>query len=434
MLERPMRVGFMDPQGPRRWRTAPYIVPIALFTLALFGPFEGTSSASLGLLAIATFNAIGLVNPMQRTPSTVKVVHGPGYVDVKAGVLRGQRIRAKDITGATTARTASGVLLTLQHRDRMSPITLELTSEAEAEEIRRALGIGHGGYGTVVWRTQGSSNHLAFVGRTLAAGTTLLTLLATLAISPEAGVVAASLLGMFGLVGTMLGIVGLSQANDPNVVMTAEGLRLRTPRGWFALPYGAINDIEDRDDNLFFRIPPPYHGVSVPHATRLIGGPSKSDRRIMVAQIKAAAQRAHGLGAQKNDVTGRLEVLRRHGESARDWLVRLDMAGQMLSSGSGYRGSTLDEEDLWTILEDPEAEPDLRAAAARVLRHVPNPRTRVRIDIAAAAVRDESTLRRLRIAVLDDLDIASEELTELDADEAMAPRRVVAREPTMQSG
>jgi hypothetical protein len=110
-------------------------------------------------------------------------------------------------------------------------------------------------------------------------------------------------------------------------------------------------------------------------------------------------------------------VLRRNGETAREWLVRLDMAGQMLSAGSGYRGNSLDAADLWTILEDPEAEPELRAAAARVLRHSPD--NRVRIDTAVAAVRDESTNRRLRVAVEDDLDEACQELAYLDASDTV---------------
>src|SRR5262249_54758348 len=116
-----------------------------------------------------------------------------------------------------------------------------------------------------------------------------------------------------------------------------------------------------------------------------------------------------------------VDVLRRKGETAREWLVRLDMAGQMLASGTGYRGNTLDTEDLWAILEDPEAEAELRAAAARVLRHAPD--TRVRIDAAVAAVREESTNRRLRIAIRDDLEAASQELAYLDATEPRPPPR-----------
>jgi hypothetical protein len=87
------------------------------------------------------------------------------------------------------------------------------------------------------------------------------------------------------------------------------------------------------------------------------------------------------------------------------------------TSSAGYRGHTLDTEDLWAILEDPEAEADLRAAAARVLRHSQKPETRQRIDAAVAAVRDDVTNRRLRIAIRDDVDNASQELAMLDAQE-----------------
>src|SRR5690606_33202402 len=115
--------------------------------------------------------------------------------------------------------------------------------------------------------------------------------------------------------------------------------------------------------------------------------------------------------------TGRVEMLRRNGENPRDWLQRLDMAGQMLTAGAGYRGNTLDAEDLWAILEDPEADADLRAASARVLRHAPE--ARVRIESALAAVREETTGQRLRIALSDDLDSASEALDGLDEAERL---------------
>ena len=86
---------------------------------------------------------------------------------------------------------------------------------------------------------------------------------------------------------------------------------------------------------------------------------------------------------------------------------------------AGQRGNTLDAEDLWAILEDPEAEPELRAAAARVLRHSTHADARVRIENAVAAVRDDATNKRLRIAVRDDLDGASQELAFLDANERL---------------
>src|SRR5262249_30268326 len=114
-------------------------------------------------------------------------------------------------------------------------------------------------------------------------------------------------------------------------------------------------------------------------------------------------------------------------------LMRLDMAGQMLSNAAnavGYRGSnTLDAEDLWAILEDPEAEADLRAAAARVLRHSPKPETRVRIDAAVGRIRDGATNRRLRIAIQDDVESASQELAFLDATEPRQSQQQQQQQP-----
>jgi hypothetical protein len=205
--------------------------------------------------------------------------------------------------------------------------------------------------------------------------------------------------------------------------MAADGLRVFTSRGWFNLPYANVLDVEIQSGKLVFRVPPPYHTVSVDAAGAWgTAAPGRDDLEALVAQIRSASLRARGLGPQKQDVTGRLDTLRRNGESARDWLVRLDMAGQLLSTAPGYRGNTLDTEDLWAILEDPEAEAELRAAAARILRHSPQPDTRTRIDAAVAAIRDDATHRRLRIAIADDLDEASIELTTLDHDVRYAAR------------
>lgn len=421
-----MRVGFTDPQGPRLWRMAPYAAPILLLYLSVFGPIHDVAAAVMGVGSVALFNMIGLFALRQRRARRVDLELGPGYIDIKKGGSRNQRIYAKDLTGATTARTETGLLLTLQHRGRDQPITVEVESETDAEKMRHALGIGHGGFGTIAWRTHTDNTlRAAWVGRLLAAAIALLTIGITLGVSSEAGLVIGFLLGQFGLVGAVLGLVGLrSKGPDPSIVMAAEGLRLKTPRGWFALPYDAIAEVADHERGLVFSVPPPYFSVAVERVGPTLGGPSERDRQVIVSQILAASQRARGLGPQKQDATGRVDVLRRNGESPRDWLVRLDMAGQMLSAGSGYRGHSLDAEDLWAVLEDPEAEPELRAAAARVLRHSPATDARVRIDAAVAAVRDEVTNRRLRIAVQDDLDGACQELALLDVTEPL--RRATA--------
>lgn len=417
-----MHVAFTDSQGPRVFRAAPYALPLLLFCFAIFGPVHGAPATLTGLAAVGIFNLMGVVGFRQRKPRAAELECSAGYVDVKRSGSRNQRIRAQDITGATTARTRSGLLLTLQHRHRDQPVTIELANEADASKVRHALGIGHGGFGVLAWKTQPDSNgSSAFIGNWVSFGAVLLTLAISLAISHDAGLVVGILLGFPGFIGSVLGLGGLlSKGPQPTVVMTADGVRLRTSKGWFSLPYDGVRGIEEHLGGVAFGVPEPYHSVNVQGVGPARGGLSAADSKVLAAQIMAAAQRARGLGPQKDDVTGRLDVLRRNGENPRDWLVRLDMAGQMLSAGQGYRGNTLDAQDLWAILEDPEAEPDLRAAAARVLRHAPTPDARVRIDAAVAAVRDDATNRRLRIAIRDDLEGATEELAFLEATEAQA--------------
>jgi hypothetical protein len=202
--------------------------------------------------------------------------------------------------------------------------------------------------------------------------------------------------------------------------MTADGVGVQTANGWFRVPYEWIHQVTDHGQALRFTVPPPYHAVSVRCGGPAFGGLSADDRKVIIKQIEAAGQRARGLGPQKNDASARVDILRRNGQTPRDWLMRLDMQGQMMSSGHGYRGNTLDAEDLWAILEDPEAEPELRTAAARVLKHSTHAEARPRIDAAVAAVREDGTNKRLRIAVNDDIETASQELATLEQEELQA--------------
>jgi hypothetical protein len=418
-----MRVAFSDPQGVRLWRMAPYAAPIALFLYACFGPFLlGVPAALTAVLAVALFHLVGMMPLRQGRVRTAELETGPGYIEIKKAGTRNQRIDARSIVGGTTARTsAKGILFTLAHAKRDQPITIEVESDADAEKIRHALGIGHGGFGSVGWRTvAGSSAKTGFWGRlftfligALIAGTGFF-------VSHEAAGLTALMTGQFAFLSVILSLVGyFGREVPPSVVMAAEGLRIQTRQGWFTIPYDHVLGIEPVRGALRFRVPPPYHSVDVETSGILIGaGLGPDDREALIKQIMSASARARGLGASKNDVTGRVDTLRRNGESPRDWLARLDMAGRMLqTSTAGYRGHTLDTEDLWAVLEDPEAEADLRAAAARVLRHSGKPETRQRIDAAVAAVRDDATNRRLRIAIRDDVDNASQELAMLDAQE-----------------
>ena len=384
-------------------------------------------------MAVSLAHLVGAIPLRQRRLRPCEAVTGPGFIEIKKAGTRTQRINARSIVGATTARTGNGVLFTLSHAERDQPIALEVESEADAERIRHALGIGHGGFGSVGWHTTPSTSaKTGFWGRILTFLIGSAVVGVGFFVSEEAAGAAALASGQFMVLAIMLSVLGyFGRPTSPSVMMAAEGLKLQTKEGWCTVPYNLVQKIESVGGKLRFTLPPPYHFVEAEEAsmfagTIIGGGLGPGDREGLITQIMSAAARARGLGASKDDATGRVDVLRRNGESPRDWLTRLDTAGRMLeASVGGYRGHMLDHEDLWAVLEDPEAEAELRAAAARVLRHSSQPETRVRIDAAVAAVRDESVNRRLRIAIQNDVDDASQELALLDVQDPLPSLRAM---------
>ena len=410
-----MRASFTDPQGPKRWRALPYLGALLAFVLAC-SLLDGNAAWVVALTSLAAFNLLGVVPLRQRKARVVELSTKPGVVEIRRAGTRTQKIRARDIVGATTARTREGVLLTFQHGKREQPISLRVETDQDADAIRQALGIGHGGFGSIGWRSiPTDGRRTAVLGRAFAGTLALLCAVLVLCGAEAVAGVLGGVLGIFAAVAMLIGLGELAASPaDPSILMTPNGLRLRTVRGWFTLPYDAVLSVEDHGRGLVFKVPPPYDSVGVETSGPSFGGLSAHDRSIAIAQVKSATQRAYGHGPPKRDASERIEVLRRNGESLRDWLMRLDMQGHLLTSSPGYRGNTLDTEDLWTILEDPDGDAELRTAAARVLRHLPNGEARPRIDAAVATVRDDGTSRRLRVAVDDDVDAAAYELAALE--------------------
>lgn len=421
-----MRASFSDPQGKPLWRYFPHVASLAVVAFAAFGPLlhaeAAWTAALLGMSALCLASAVPL---RQRRASLVELVTGPGYVEIKNARTRNQRIDAKAIVGATTARTNRGILFTLAHADRSQPLSIEVDSDADADRVRAALGIGHGGVGTVGWRTMTAPARRRGARGFAVAGACGVALALVVALGASDLLIAlAPLLGFAAVIAFLVGVLSsVEKAGAPSIVMTADGLRVMTKHGWttaeFLIPYTHVLGIDAQRHTFEIRVPPPIGSVSVERAGALSpDSVSAEEARALVEQIMSAAARARGLGMSKADVMERIEPLRRNGEAPRDWFARLDMQGRMLETSSGaYRGNALAPEDLWAVLEDPEADAELRAAAARVLRHSPKPEARVRIDAALAAVRDDSTTRRLRIALRDDVDDMQYELLVLEAED-----------------
>lgn len=421
-----MRASFSDPEGPRIWRVVPYVLPLLVLVLAPF-PLGNHSGVFLGGAAFALFHLVGAIPWWRQSRRrSVELTAGPGYLDVQNAGTRNQRIFAKNITGASTARAQAGVLFSLSHEKRAQPLSIEVESEADADHLRHALGIGHGGTGTLAWRTVPSTNAKGgFIGRIVVVVLVAIFLSLAGGFGVAAAAATAFVMAQFVLVAAIMGLAELREKPaDPTVMMTSEGLWCMTTQGAMRVPYGHVLDVEDTGDMLVFSVPsPPFRLYVRKTKPYCAPGLSKEDASALVAQIRAAAERARGLGVAKVEPVGRVDALRRNGARAQDWLARLDMTGKTLAASGGYRGHDIAAEDLWNLLEDPEADAELRVAAARTLRSCGEPGTAERIDAAVAAVREETTTARLRIALDDDL---AEETALLEADDlavtAAAPR------------
>lgn len=408
-----MRAVLHDSEGPARNR----LVPLVLLPVGILMAVLGAPALLTG--AILT---LGLCLPgvLFRFPARqVEVVPSGGALHVRGGGLRDQTISAADLTGASTARVAEGIALTLARKSRKSPTTLVFSSEEDLERAREALGVGHGGFGTITWPLwPGAAETWAPTARAVAA---LMTMAAfafgvgsLFAAEGTAYVVLGWMMLVFAWMPAAFGILGaLARHTNHALTLEPEGVSLRG----FApsrVPFEAISGIASK--NGVFELGVGQHSIRAAHRTGGLAGASVDDEslRILGAQLAACVGRAKGLGPDKREARTRVDTLRRGQERARDWLARIDVAASALGA-SGYRGSTIERDDLWLLLRDPDAPEDLRAAAGRMLvKAETSPEVRVRVGDIVSAVRETEAQKRLRVAIFPELDPTGEELEELE--------------------
>jgi hypothetical protein len=401
-----MRARLVDPLLPWWARLLPYSLPL-LVILAAWG------LSSFAVLALAIAAALAIVPP-RASAGPAELELGPGFIRVRRG-WRSLRIRARDVTGASTARIGARISVALSLRSRSDvPVLLELDREQDAERVRESLGIGHHGFGALGFPLATSATStFAMVARvgTVAA-------LLAIAFTPS-GPASGALDVLYGVIAIACAMVWLGCSTDARsswLLLKPDGAVPKTAAGYGWLPYASIADVRDTGDAIEIVLAEPHPPLRLRAPTaRLSRRCLDGDQRAhLVAQLLAASARARGAGPMKREVAQRLAHLRRGAEGARAWLERLELAARLLRGESGYRAAPLDREDLWAALEDPEADADLRAAAARILVGV-DPTSRVRIDATLAAVRDDATARRIRVAMRP-LDEACKELENVEPD------------------
>ncbi len=412
-----MRAKVFDPVGPPLYRLLPWLLSPLAFVLACALPVGDAATFSL-FIASGLFLCLTPFIPPRIGPRQAELEFHPGYVAIKKGGRLNQKIRAKDILGATTALVPEGVLLTLNHKKRKNvPIQLVVKSLDEVKKVRDALGIGHDGFGTVFFSTEPQTGR---TGDAVLRGLSAMGFLGAAAMHFGEGGDGYIAFVVMAIIGALVGLLVKASGSSsvaPYVAMRADGVHVFGPLGWRVIPYAAIAGIEEQPDGIAIVLHPPYPPVFVKAKPTMFmyQGLSREERTLAVAQLLSASQRAHGAAPPKPETTTRVDILKRNGEAPRSWLARLDVAAQTVGNQS-YRGGSLDEADLWTILEDPDADVEMRAASARLLKDR-SPDARIRVDTIIGAVRQEGAQKRIRIALTDDLESAGRELETLEREE-----------------
>ncbi len=416
-----MRARVSDPIGPLWLRALAPAISIAIMALSLILPIEAAPIKGLVLFSgAALFFAAGLFVPRLK-PRDATIALGDGFIDVTNAGISNQRIRTRDVTAASTARTKNGVALALRCKGRGDrPVIVDLANDDDARRVRDALGIGHYGFGSLTWPTRRGQGAGTLAFARLAAAASMTTM--ALAMENEAflrlGAAFAYLSVPIALIYMVWSVLPI-QRDTPSIVLRPDGLKISDgDRRIDMVPYANIADATVSERGVAIRL---HDGelldIAAPADELGRARMSMEERTHLVAQILSAAQRAQGIGPLPPALPERIADLGKRSQGGRSWLARLDATADLLAggaSGAGYRGCGFEESDLWTTLEDHDAPADLRAAAARVLVRASKDAAKPRVEALVARVHDDEARARIRIATEDDIETGGEKLDELD--------------------
>lgn len=386
-----------------RGLAAKVAVPILFVLLAVIRTTTDFGAHNWGWMFLfgAVFGlALGLWRARRRVRDAVVEV-GAGFVDIysKVRAVRG-RVVGRKLKGATTSNFGNQKVICLG--GAKNALSLEIDRDADVAAVRQALGIGHHGYGRVTWCTQPPKGHEYF------------RILMWLAL---AGSSITNVL-LFGFIVFLLAeFFGYRGGKATGALVTLHDWGVETLAA--KIPYREITHIATQKGHLQLylrsgRTWPIFTGSLPPHEVS-----------VLYAQLQDASARANGLVVPAPVVADEIARLGTKDEDASRWLAELDADAQRMLKAAGYRGGGgVMEEDLWEVLENHDATPDVRAAVARVLiRASKAPDAAERIERVAASAREEKTERLIRIATQPDTDEAVRELeAEREAEERKAKR------------
>ena len=391
-----------DPMGPRWSRL---VAPFFAAVLVVFG-FSPVTVVLVPLLVLANQRWFPRYRPRACTLHVE-----PGRVHVRGAGVLNQTLRTRKVSAFSVAKAAKGgAAIALRRNDRAGMSTLfDVASAADAERVRTALGIGSGGVGYLAFTLRPSQvSVLEHIGGLL------------LLLFGIAGLGLALLFGSWPVMLLALAIVPLlhPRPSGPQILFDRDHVRVPGRNSIRDIRYAEIAAVAAAPGALSItRRAGEQVSVPVDVTGRSLHGMDAVELEHVAAQLDAAAQRAQKGALPDDDSVERLAILRQNGDGARQWLARLDATAEMMVAGrGGYRGPTFDERELFRVMESPDADAELRGAAARVLVRAA-PGARRRIDAVLASIRDVTAEKRVRILLEPDVEKASVELDDHDVRE-----------------
>jgi hypothetical protein len=369
--------------------------------------------------------ALLLVGPMllgRHAPRQAELVTGTGRVEVRGAGILTQVLHARDVTGtASTPLEGGKVALHIQRSRRDAPTLLVMGSEENAKRVRDALGIGTRGAGAVTWPVGARAvDRLRRWSRIFGAIAAAMLAYASFT-GGDATAYSGWPLSYLVIVLSLASIATLSMERADRrrrtVTLTPTTVLLEDARdGFREVPLADISGVAEEDGWLVLSRD---RGRSMTTKIDLVRrerrGLTPLELSYVVLAIDAAARRARA-DVDVTPALGTTSILgRASGEPARHWLARLEATAVELRRAVPYRDVALGQSDLWSTLGDHDAEPDLRAACARVLSRVADAADLARIDAVAATIHDHDASLLVRVALEPDVERAAEWLDALDA-------------------
>ena len=370
-----------------------------LGVLSFVSMFRSMEFVPAGLVGMAMIVAAPLFRSKRKPRRADVEVTSDAFVVSIRHRMR-QRISLRELAGASTARVEGGPTLALRFGNATMPIVVQPENEQELKSLRIALDVGPMGTGTLVWkRGRDFTERIApwiHWGGVVAAVGFMITMLRQ---SPhDLGAVTA---GEIVFVVAYVIAQAARASIGTTIALTSSGVYV-SGEGAAAYPWSSIANVEIEERAIVLtieqqrdeRFPPQKSVVRIAHE-----GLDADDLALVAEQIRAASARARG-HMQPDERMAQTLLGPHEGESTADWIRRIDTLadGWRVSPPrhgevEGYRVL------LWATAENHDADPVVRALAARVLSRVDRAALEPKLRVVLETVRDPIHAARFRAAV-----------------------------------